>query len=167
MILALTCSSFQHCCTLRPMHRHHHHSCVRWWQKLDQPWKTARAETHKAIVALSYLSINCCSVSAMSPSSSWPSPSSSLVGACSFCRFLCDGSNDIEMSLQKEMHHNAPRSYLRLLLTAFSASSPNCGVVPLEGSMKYEWRQRRYLSHRGDHMKKVFFLNVCHPRWFL
>jgi hypothetical protein len=48
-----------------------------------------------------YLSINCCSVSAMSPSlsSSSPAPSSSLVGA-SFFHFLCDGSN-IEMSLQK------------------------------------------------------------------
>ena len=37
---------------LHSMRRHHHHSCVRWWQNVDQSWKTARTETHKAIVAL-------------------------------------------------------------------------------------------------------------------
>ena len=41
--------------------------------------------------------------------------------------------------------------FLGLQTTA--VSSPDCVLIPLEGSMQYRWRQQRYLSHHGDHIK--------------
>ena len=131
MILALTCSSFQHCCSSFNASPSSSFLCemVAKCRSVLKNSQNRDTQSNRG----TYLSINCCSVSAMSPSlsSSSPAPSSSLVGA-SFFHFLCDGSK-FEMSLQKEMHHNAPCSYLLSLtdapcsylllsLTAFSAS---------------------------------------------
>ena len=137
---------------LHSMRRHHHHSCVRWWQNVDQSWKTARTETHKAIVALT-----CPSTAALYPPCRhhyhhhrqhhhhhWWEPPSFI--SCA-----------MEATLRWVFKNKC--TTMLLVLTFFHSRpslnpSPGCVVNPLEGSMQYGWWQWRHLSHHGDHMKK-------------
>lgn len=153
MILALTCSSFQHCCSSFNASPSSSFLCemVAKCRSVLKNSQNRDTQSNRG----TYLSINCCSVSAMSPSlsSSSPAPSSSLVGA-SFFHFLCDGSN-IEMSLQKEIHHNSPCSYLSFahgyICILFLIVSSFRLRVPCSTGGDSQWR---YLSHHGDHIKK-------------
>ena len=149
-MVALTLSSFQHCCSCSSYALPSSSFLCEMVAKVRSVLKTARTETHKAIMALT-----CPSTAALYPPSlSSPVPSSSSLGGASFFHFLCDGRN-IEMSLQKEIHHNSPCSYLSFthgyICILFLIVSSFRLRVPCSTGGDSQWR---YLSHHGDHIKK-------------